>query len=253
MTGIVDTVDVSIEIFGGLVTNLAPADLPHGVSPDCQDLQFQIGSVKTRPGITSQYVLPANPSVNYLKTFENLQEVPRLLSLDSLGILRKDATPGGALTTIYPGIIPGAFCRSDSLFAREYLAFGNGVDGLDMPRQYDDTYFDRVSQVGPGSAAFGCGQRSSGKHFRRRAHADGNLRHALGILHAPGAARKLDGSGKQESGRHQHPNRAAERSSQSPVFYGSRAGKFLSPRPARPHLADKQYVHRRQRDHGVDG
>jgi hypothetical protein len=152
VTGIVDTVDISVEIWGGLVTNLAPSDLPHGVSPDCQDVQFQIGSVKTRPGSTTLYILPGTPLVNYLKTYETLNETPRLLSLDSLGVLRKDSTPGGALTTISGSIIPGAFCRSDSLFAREYLALSDGMNGLDMPRQYDDTYFDRVSQVGPGAA-----------------------------------------------------------------------------------------------------
>jgi len=152
VTGIVDTIDVSIEVFGGLDTDLAPSDLPHGVSPDCQDLQFTIGSVKTRPGVTALYTLPGGPSFNYLKTFFNLQEVQRLLSLDSLGNFRTDNPPGGALSVIFGDIIPGAFAKSASLFAREYIAFSNGTVGLDMPRQYDDTYFDRVSQVGPGAA-----------------------------------------------------------------------------------------------------
>ena len=115
-------------------------------------MQFQIGSAKTRPGITAQYTLAGNPTVNYLKTYTNLQEVPRLLSLDSLGVLRKDVTPGGALAAIYSGILPGSFCKSCSLFAREYFAFSNGTNGYDMPRQYDDTNFDRVSQCGPGQA-----------------------------------------------------------------------------------------------------
>ena len=145
-------VDVPVEIIGGLVTNIAPADLPHGTSPDCQDIAFQIGSGKTRPGVTSLYQLIGNPTINYLKTYENLQEVPRLLSLDSLGVLRKDVAPGGALATISNGILPGSSCKSSSLFGREYLAFGNPFEGLDIPRQYDDTNFDRVSQVGPAAA-----------------------------------------------------------------------------------------------------
>ena len=149
---VLDSVDVSIEVFGGLVNNLAASDLPHGVSPDCQDLAFQIGSVRTRPGITSLYTLPGNPTVNYMQTWENLQEIPRFMSLDSLGNLRKDSTPGGALTTISSEIIPGSYCKSDALFGRNYLAFGGGLDGLDIPRQYDDTNLDRISQVGPGAA-----------------------------------------------------------------------------------------------------
>ena len=32
------------------------------------------------------------------------------------------------------------------------MAFGDGIIGQDMPRQFDDTYFDRVSQIGPGEA-----------------------------------------------------------------------------------------------------
>lgn len=153
MTGVVDAVDVAVEVFGGLVTQLAPADLPHGVSPDCQDLQFSIGSVKTRPGLVALYTLAGSALINYMKTYENLQEVPRFLFLDSLGALRRDTTPGSAgVTVISPNIIPGSFCRSSSLFAREYFGFNNGTEGLDMPRQYDDTNFDRVSQCGPGAA-----------------------------------------------------------------------------------------------------
>ena len=146
------TADVPIEVLGGLVTNLAAADLPHGVSPDCQDVQFQIGSVKTRPGLTSLYQLIGNPTINFMKTYENLQEVPRFLSLDSLGVLRVDATPGGALNVISSGILPGSFCSACSLFGREYFAFGNPYEGFDIPRQYDDTNFDRVSQYGPALA-----------------------------------------------------------------------------------------------------
>lgn len=148
---VTDAIDVSTEVWGGLVTNEAPADLPHGVSPDCQDTQFQIGSVKTRPGVIALYTLAGSALLQYLKTYETLNETPRFLSLDSLGILRKDVTPGGALTPIYSGIIPGAYGKSISLFGREYFAFGNGTNGLDMPRQYDDTNFDRLSQVGPGA------------------------------------------------------------------------------------------------------
>ncbi len=35
---IIGSVDAPIEIFGGLVSDMSPADLPHGVSPDCQEI-----------------------------------------------------------------------------------------------------------------------------------------------------------------------------------------------------------------------
>lgn len=146
------TLELPIEVIGGLVSNIAPSDLPHGASPDCQDIQFQIGSGKTRPGITSLYTLVGNPTVNSLATFETLTEIPRFVSLDSLGVLRKDVNPGGVLTTISSGVLPNSFFKSCSLFGRQYFGFGNGQNGTDIPRQYDDTNFDRLSQVGPGAA-----------------------------------------------------------------------------------------------------
>lgn len=146
------TLDLPIEVIGGLVTNIAPSDLPHGTSPDCQDLAFQIGSGKTRPGVTALYTLANNPTVNSIATYETLLEIPRFVSLDSLGILRKDVAPGGALTPIFSGILPNSFFKSASLFGRQYFGFGNGLNGTDLPRQYDDNNFDRISQVGPGAA-----------------------------------------------------------------------------------------------------
>ena len=49
--------------------------------------------------------------------------------------------PGGAK--------PNLYLASTTLFGREYMAFGDGVTGQDLPRQYDDVKYDRVSQIGP--------------------------------------------------------------------------------------------------------
>jgi hypothetical protein len=55
--------DAPIEIFGGLVTDMSPADLPHGVSPDCQDVIYSNGGVATRPGLQSLFgPLAGNPT-----------------------------------------------------------------------------------------------------------------------------------------------------------------------------------------------
>jgi hypothetical protein len=35
--------DVSLDLFGGLVTDMSPTVLPPGVSPDCQDVAFLVG------------------------------------------------------------------------------------------------------------------------------------------------------------------------------------------------------------------
>jgi len=136
--------------FGTWVTLLDPSDVPPGMSPDLADVEFFPGGVRTRPGLVSQYPpLPSTPSINGLKTFGTINLIQRLLVLDSLGNLYKETSPG-ALSNIAGGIQPNLYFDSTTQFGREYMAFSDGLVGQDMPRQYDDSFFDRVSQVGPG-------------------------------------------------------------------------------------------------------
>jgi hypothetical protein len=143
--------DAPIEIFGGLVADMSPADLPHGVSPDCQDVVFSNGGVATRPGLQALFgPLAGNPTVNYVKTYETLNATLRTMLLDSNGVLYKETTPG-TLASVATGLAPNAYANSTTLFGREYLAISDGKAGNDLPRQFDDTNFDRVSQGGPGA------------------------------------------------------------------------------------------------------
>nr|MDP9147873.1 hypothetical protein [Acidobacteriota bacterium] len=138
-------------IFGGLVTDMSPADLPHGVSPDCQDVIFSNGGVATRPGLQALFgPLAGNPTINYLKTYETLNATLRAMLLDSNGVLYKETSPG-VLGNVASGLAANAYANSTTLFGREYLAISDGRTGTDLPRQYDDTNFDRVSQGGPGA------------------------------------------------------------------------------------------------------
>jgi hypothetical protein len=143
--------DAPIEIFGGLVTDMSPADLPHGVSPDCQDVVYSNGGVATRPGLQALFgPLAGNPTINYVKTYETLNATLRTMALDANGVLYKETTPG-TLSSIATGLTPNSYGNSTTLFGREYLAISDGKTGTDLPRQYDDTNFDRVSQGGPGA------------------------------------------------------------------------------------------------------
>src|SRR5580692_5414859 len=145
------TIDAPLDLFGGLVTDMPAADLPQGVSPDCQDIAFLQGAVKTRPGLLSVYSpIIGNPTVNYLKTFTQPNLVKALLAIDSAGTLWGENSPG-VLTQIAAGLTPNAAASSTSLFGREYIAQHDGNFGLDIPRQYDGTFLDRVSQIGPGA------------------------------------------------------------------------------------------------------
>jgi hypothetical protein len=139
-----------LSVFGSWITLLDPSDVPPGMSPNLADVDFFPGGVRTRPGLASQFpVIGGAPQINGLKTYITTNRVLRLLALDSNGNLYKETSPG-TLALITPGgVTPSLYLASTTLFGREYMAFGDGVTGQDMPRQFDDTYFDRVSQIGP--------------------------------------------------------------------------------------------------------
>src|SRR5579883_1635935 len=101
--GVLGKTDAALDIFGGLVTDVAPADLPPGASPDCADVAFVPGAVKTRPGLLSVFTaIAGNPTVNYLKTFVQPNLAETMLALDSAGSLWAELAPG-ALTQINSG------------------------------------------------------------------------------------------------------------------------------------------------------
>jgi len=162
------SVDLPITTYGGLVTQYDPQTLPVGASPFNQDVAFSginpsgkgfVAGVATRPGLgTGFYAAPfaGNPSVNYIKTFVDPSEIIHLLSLDSLGVMRDESpcpTPPGTPSVI-GNVIAASLCQSDTLFGREWQAISaptHPAFGIDIPRQWDGTNFDRVSQCGPGA------------------------------------------------------------------------------------------------------
>ncbi len=152
---IAGTIDAPLDLFGGLVTDMPAADLPQGGAPDCQDVAFTRGGVKTRPGLLSVFspITAAgggNPTVNYLKSYASPNLTEALLALDATGTLWAENTPG-VLTQIASGIVANTMASSTSLFGREYMALHDGNFGIDIPREWDGTNFDRVSQSGPGA------------------------------------------------------------------------------------------------------
>ena len=117
---VLGTVDAPLDLFGGLVTDMAPADLPAGVSPDCADVAFVSGAVQTRPGLAPVFdAISGSPAVNYLKTYIQPNLTQTMLALDSAGTLWGESSPG-SLSAIATGIVPGARAKSATLFGREY-------------------------------------------------------------------------------------------------------------------------------------
>lgn len=152
-------VDVPLEAFGGLVTELTPADIPQGASPFAQDVDYQLGAVFTRAGLTSQLANAVAPNpfgvqtINYLKTFTLPSTNDELLILDGSGnFYFEDTTSAPGSFTAIGAVTAGSFLNSVTQFGREFLAFNDGSWGFDAPRQWDGTFFDRVSQDGPGAA-----------------------------------------------------------------------------------------------------
>lgn len=140
---------LQLTTFSSWMTLPDASSVPPGMSPDARDVEFFPGGVRTRPGLVSMYPpLGGLPSINGLKTYVTTNLVQRLLVLDSLGNLYKEISPG-ALAVVSSIVSPGLFLASTTQFGREYMAFSDDSLGQDIPRQYDDTFFDRVGQIGP--------------------------------------------------------------------------------------------------------
>src|SRR5690348_266544 len=138
-----------LNMFGSWITLLDPSDVPVGLSPSLNDVDFFPGGVRTRPGLSPIFAgVSGTPNINGLKTYITPGLVQRCLVYDSLGNLYKETSPG-TLSGVSGAMAPGLFLASTTHFGREYMAFGDGTSGQDIPRQYDDTTLDRVSQIGP--------------------------------------------------------------------------------------------------------
>jgi hypothetical protein len=165
-----DFTDVPVEVYGGYNPAIPPQDLPPGASPFCQDVVFPEGSVITRGGLAAQFpgVLPALAKCNGLKTYLTPTLAQRLLAWDSIGNLYKE-NPQGTLSLVASRPYADLLYQSTTLFGREYQAFFNATGSFDIPRQFDDTFWDRVSQVGPGASPAAvdsatAGNIAAGKH-----------------------------------------------------------------------------------------
>lgn len=152
MQNVLQTAESALTVFGGLVAEVAPTDMPAGSAVVCCDSDFTVASVRTRDGLASVY--PANSAdFNYVKTLAMTDGAVLTLALDANGVLwQEDAVNApGALVEIYGAIEPGSHALSVTEDDREFIALSDLQNGFDMPRQYNGQWVDRVSQVGPGA------------------------------------------------------------------------------------------------------
>lgn len=148
--------DVTLALFGGRKTDIAPSDCPEGLTPDEQDNVFLPGNVQSRPGMGRTYAankLTPGVAVLYEKSYVQPNDVPLTLVLTADGKLWAEDvvnSPGNPATI---ATLPaGLYAQSITEFGREYIAFSDLLHGQAVPLQYDGTNLDRVTMDGPGAA-----------------------------------------------------------------------------------------------------
>jgi len=62
----------TLDTMGGLITFCDPQDLPEGASPRCFDVDFIVGSVFTRPGLSSVYTYATTPDITALTLYNDI-------------------------------------------------------------------------------------------------------------------------------------------------------------------------------------
>jgi hypothetical protein len=141
---------VPLDTMGGLVSIVDGADVPLGCSPDCRDVQFFPGNVRTRPGLDPIHTLDTNSSVPYLKLYKTPDLDARLLMWDTSGRMYKE-TGVGTKTTISSSFTADSLYTSVTLFGKEWIAESDGIQGRLLPRVYDDTNLYLVGNQPPES------------------------------------------------------------------------------------------------------
>jgi hypothetical protein len=152
-----DVRDVTLSLFAGRKTDIAPSDLPEGLTPDEQDGIYVPGEWLSRPCLARLYaagLLTPGTTVLYEKTYVQPNDDPLTLVLTSDGKLWVEDVGNNPEnpTALSQLITPGLYAQSVTEFGREYIAFSDLLHGQGVPLQYDGTNLDRVTMDGPGKS-----------------------------------------------------------------------------------------------------
>lgn len=144
---------IIVDRFGGLVTLMERTDLPNGLSPACQDVEFFPGGVRSRSGST--VALTPSPTNIYhwngMLSWVQRSGTRRLLGFQSNGQLWYEA-PEGTLNSLDTTRGVNLYMQGSALYGRAYLAFSDGKRGYAPAVEYDGTSLTRFSTGPPGSA-----------------------------------------------------------------------------------------------------
>lgn len=161
--------DLQLDVFGGTLTEVGVSNMPAGGSPANLNVEFLPGLVRTRGGLQPQttYTAGGGPyQVREVQAYENAPGSPSQIvflvsptdnthglvstATSNLGLIVGCPQQPWAPYNTDPGW-GGALGKSTSQFGRQYIAISGGPFGADLPRQWDGTNYDRVSQCGVGA------------------------------------------------------------------------------------------------------
>jgi len=157
-----DAFSSALSLFSSLYEDMNPADLPEGLSPDCQDVWFLPGSVSTRPAL-SEYLGSAvggAPQILSVEDFPVPSGVHVGIFADDTGAVWQRNGDGTKtqLTTLNGA---GIQFKAENAFTKQFYGYYNATlaaafsdtpfVGVDIPRYFDGTDFWRVTQDAPGA------------------------------------------------------------------------------------------------------
>src|SRR6185312_14349916 len=144
---------IVINTLGGLCTEPSPTDVPAGLSPYNREMQYLPGSSSSRDGLHKVFATPmGNVTVTGGDSYIDPTGVIRNLYLDSAGNLWvENVTASPGTLTLLTTTTPGSYMKSMTANGRQYIAISDGLNGTDIPLQYDGANLDRFTQDGPGS------------------------------------------------------------------------------------------------------
>ena len=158
-----DAFNFALELFSSLYEDLAPTDLPQGLSPQNSDVWYLPGQVQTRPALNATLVNDPEPLVDKVSVAEFA--LPSGDYLDIMLYLSGNVWQQDTETLAYTKIAtvsPGTQFRSVTAFDKQWFAFYNQplsqaftespFSGADVPRYYDGQNTWRVTQDPPAFA-----------------------------------------------------------------------------------------------------
>ncbi len=153
-----ETFTIPQELFGSLVEDMSPSDLPIGASPRNNDIFFLPGGVFTRPALKGLFASIAAGQIMSLSDFRLASGEWNILTLDDAGNLYATDAITGSRTFLFQ--TPG-FCRQHFATYGDFVFIASsGVgpnpnpwatkqSGFDVPAYWNGSSVNRVTSDAP--------------------------------------------------------------------------------------------------------